>query len=83
MLKTNIFICQNRLTYKITHLECIYVTAGKEGNWPIGARRFSDVALKKKISRERAGVECLFILWLDSLLTYIFISYRNNGLTSL
>lgn len=79
MLKTNIFICQNRLTYKITHLECIYVTAGKEGNWPIGARRFSDVELKKKICRERAGVECLFILWLDSLLT----SYRNNGLTSL
>lgn len=47
------FICQNRLTHKITHLECIYVTAGKEGNWPIGARRFSDVELKKKRFAEK------------------------------
>lgn len=67
------FICQNRLTHEITHLECIYVTAGKEGNWPIGARRFSDVELKKKdLQRKGRGwVSLYFMAWL-SINLYIY-----------
>lgn len=72
------FICQNRLTHKITHLECyspINVTAGKEGNWPIGVRRFWDVELKKKkkdLQRKGRGwVSLYFMAWL-SINLYIY-----------
>lgn len=69
------FICQNRLTHKITHLECIYVTAGKEGNWPIGARRFWDVELKKKKDLQRKGRGWVSLYFMARLSINLYIYF--------